>query len=474
MSRNRVRILASPRACLAGALARDRWLAQVRVAGGLSTGTCTPAAVEAGDWPKYCGDLLMSGVAAGEVALSPASVPALDLLWSRSLSGPVASSPTVAGGRVFVGDWSGREWAFEAATGNLVATADLGQTVAPQCNPGAIGITSAAAAARGLLFLAGGDDGFYALDPATLSVVWRVSLGDNSENGRLLRLVLPRDLGRRRPAGRFEQLRQSVHAGPARRARRRDREDRGGRGLHASRGERERRLDVAGRRRRARKVFVTTASATISRTVTHSRSSASTSTPSRSRTSGAIDQPLAVPRPTTTGAPRRRCSRTRPARRLVGAGQKDGSYYAFDRANITAGPVWSTPICRDGAIPQYGEGSLSTAAFDGTRLYMGGGAPLDYERPERSRHADGPRPGRRTCRLAPDLRRPGDRADRVRERRRLFDGRQARGSPSTRPPARSSGPSRRGVPASAASPSRGAASTSETSPAGSTASAFPS
>ncbi|HVO52252.1 MAG TPA: hypothetical protein VMV60_14760, partial [Thermoanaerobaculia bacterium] len=52
-----------------------------------------------GDWTKYCGDLLMDGVASAEVSLYPETVPGLELLWSRRLSGPIASSPTVASGR---------------------------------------------------------------------------------------------------------------------------------------------------------------------------------------------------------------------------------------------------------------------------------------------------------------------------------------------------------------------------------------
>jgi outer membrane protein assembly factor BamB len=67
---------------------------------------------------------------------------------------------------------------------------------------------------------------------------------------------------------------------------------------------------------------------------------------------------------------------TRSGRKLFGAGQKDGGYYAFDRGNLRAGPVWSTLICAGGSTPQAGQGTLSTAAFDGTRLYVGGGAPL--------------------------------------------------------------------------------------------------
>ena len=138
---------------------------------------------QSGDWPRYCGTLALDGSNPGESLLTRARAPALELLWRRSLSGSVASSPTVVGGRVYVGDWSGREWSLDAGTGALLATADLGHTYAPQCNPAALGITSAATVSGGLLFVAGGDDSFYALDTETLGVVWKTRMGDNSEAG---------------------------------------------------------------------------------------------------------------------------------------------------------------------------------------------------------------------------------------------------------------------------------------------------
>jgi polyvinyl alcohol dehydrogenase (cytochrome) len=322
----------------------------------------------------------MSGVASGENAIWPATAPALELLWKRELSGPVASSPTVVDGHVFVGDWSGREWALEAATGNLVATADLGTTAAPQCNPGVIGITSSATSDGGLLFLAGGDDGFYALDPATLATVWRVSLGDNGADGGYYGWCSPaiaggvvlqgvssncddpfvpgRLVALDESSGRIVAAADLTPPGVV------------GSGVWTSPS-----VDLA-----ARKIFVTTASAT------HLDDGYAFSVLRLDLATLAVedawrlDEPLAPEAdydwgssPTLFTAP--------DGRKLLGAGQKNGSYYAFDRENIQAGPVWSTPICRDGGIPQAGQGTLSTAAFDGTRLYMGGGSPLDSSDP---------------------------------------------------------------------------------------------
>ncbi len=58
---------------------------------------------------------------------------------------------------------------------------------------------------------------------------------------------------------------------------------------------------------------------------------------------------------------------------MVGAANKDGIYYAFDRSNIGAGPVWEVRIAVNGECPQCGGGSVSSSAWDGHTLYMAGG-----------------------------------------------------------------------------------------------------
>jgi len=61
-------------------------------------------------------------------------------------------------------------------------------------------------------------------------------------------------------------------------------------------------------------------------------------------------------------------------RALVGAVNKDGFYYVFDRADINAGPVARIRIAhgRD-TDPTRGNGSISPSAYDGKYLYIAGG-----------------------------------------------------------------------------------------------------
>lgn len=56
---------------------------------------------------------------------------------------------------------------------------------------------------------------------------------------------------------------------------------------------------------------------------------------------------------------------------LVGLASKNGNYYAFDRGNITAGPVWHTKIAVGGSSPA--DGSISSSAWDGSHIYAAGG-----------------------------------------------------------------------------------------------------
>jgi polyvinyl alcohol dehydrogenase (cytochrome) len=334
------------------------------------------------DWPKYCGSLSMNGVAAGERILTIDSVANLQLLWSRKLSGTIASAPSVARGKVYIGEWSGHEWALDAATGAVIASADLGRTNVAHCNPSALGITSSPAIEGNVLYLAGGDDGFYALDADTLKPVWRRSLGDNSASGGYYGWCSPAVAGGKVlqgiasncddpfPRGALVaidtatgEISQSAYFVP---------EDQTGGGVWTSPA-----VDTE-----HKKVFVTTGSADsfgYGDTFSMVRLDLDTML---------IEDRWKLPDPGPDAmwdadwgsSPTLFADAA--GRQLVGAGHKDGAYYAFDRNDLVAGPLWISPIAILGATPQAGEGTLSTAAFDGKTLYMGGGMPPGNEDPD--------------------------------------------------------------------------------------------
>src|SRR5438445_5264293 len=142
-----------------------------------------PAVPRATGWLKYCGTVSMSGTPTGASPLGVATVSQLTLAWRTSLKGPIASAPSVLRSTLYVGDWGGFETAIDVQSGDVLAQADLGRTQAPQCNPSTLGITSSPAIDGEVIYVAGGDDAFYALDRDTLEIIWRKSLGDNSSAG---------------------------------------------------------------------------------------------------------------------------------------------------------------------------------------------------------------------------------------------------------------------------------------------------
>jgi len=332
------------------------------------------------DWPKYCGNLEMTGVAPNERDISPATAPGLRQAWRFVVGSAIGSSPTVVARRVYIGDWSGTEWAFDAATGAVLATAHLGTTYVSYCNPDHLGITSAAAASGGVLYLAGGDDAFYALDARDLSILWRTSLGDNSQLGGYYGWCSPAVAAGRVfqgvssncdvpfVIGRLDALDPasgavltSTELSPA------DQFNQGA-GIWTSPA-----VDLA-----AGKIFATTGSAY------HYEDGLSFSLVRFSIDGLGVedhwklspeDYALATDADWGSSPTLFSDSAGTP---LVGAGQKNGYYYAFRRADLAAGPLWKTAIAVPGPCPQCAQGTLSTAAFDGTRLYVGGGATAGF------------------------------------------------------------------------------------------------
>ena len=60
-------------------------------------------------------------------------------------------------------------------------------------------------------------------------------------------------------------------------------------------------------------------------------------------------------------------------RRMVGVASKDGYYYALDRTNLSAGPIWEYQFAVGGDCPSCGDGSISPSAWDGATLYIAAG-----------------------------------------------------------------------------------------------------
>ena len=138
-----------------------------------------PAQAASGDWPTFLHDTQRSA-AGNDTTISTSNAAQLALKWAFKTGGPIAASPTVVGGIVYVGSWDGYEYALNATTGALVWKTFLGQTTAP-CYPQLAGVSSAADVENGVVYVGGGDSNWYALDATTGAVLWSVFVGDNTK-----------------------------------------------------------------------------------------------------------------------------------------------------------------------------------------------------------------------------------------------------------------------------------------------------
>ena len=133
------------------------------------------------NWPTYEYAANRSGFNTGENTLSVANASQLQMVWNKSLPGPVFGSPTVVNGTVYVGSWDGCEYALSAATGDQDWKTCLGQEVfptsgsygCPWVNP--LGVTSSAAVYNGSVYV-GGFYNYYRLDASNGSMLWNSSI----------------------------------------------------------------------------------------------------------------------------------------------------------------------------------------------------------------------------------------------------------------------------------------------------------
>jgi polyvinyl alcohol dehydrogenase (cytochrome) len=332
------------------------------VAMGLAT-----AGAAAEDWPTYLHDPARSSTS-GETALSVENASQLTRLWRFQTGGGVAASPTVVGGVAYVGSWDGYEYALDAATGELKWKTFLGTTTGDaSCSfPQNAGVTSSATVQDGVVYVGGGDAYWYALDASSGAVLWRVFTGDNSAfgghynwaspllydgsayvgissladcplvQGQLLRV----DLATHQVVATFDAVPDGEVGG----------------GIWTSPT-----VDAA-----TNTIYVTTG------TQTDTSQPYAAAMVSLDATSLAVEGAWQVPpaeqvadndwgnTPTLIGGD------------LVAATNKNGINYTFQRSDITAGPVWQQRIATGGDCPTCGEGSVSSAAFDGSRLYTAG------------------------------------------------------------------------------------------------------
>lgn len=295
--------------------------------------------------------------------------------WSKSYdTWPYAARAVVNNGTVYIGSWDGYERAFDES-GNLKWATDLGQTTScTDAIPGGLtqGVTSAPAIdpSTGDLYLADGTNNFDALDPNTGQILWSVPTDTAPGNynwsspviynghayigtasmcddplvqGQLLSI----NLTTHQVDGDFKvvpdgQIGGGVWTSPV---------------VDPSTGT----------------VFITTGNGTsASQTYAESIIALDANTlavkgswqiPGLCTTTCADLDWGTTPTLMTDSA----------GDQLIAAAAKNGYLYAFNRNDLSAGPIWQDQIASSAGGPQSGQGSVSNGVFDGTNLYFAGG-----------------------------------------------------------------------------------------------------
>ncbi|HEV2317551.1 MAG TPA: PQQ-binding-like beta-propeller repeat protein [Thermoplasmata archaeon] len=114
---------------------------------------------------------------AGNSLLSPASAGSLRSYWTAQLGGAIVTQPIVVNNTVYIGSEDGYEYAFNETTGAQIWKTYLGNTTGCGFTDG---VSSTPTYDNGTLYLGGGDAYWYAMNAQTGNVLWRVFVGNNS------------------------------------------------------------------------------------------------------------------------------------------------------------------------------------------------------------------------------------------------------------------------------------------------------
>jgi polyvinyl alcohol dehydrogenase (cytochrome) len=329
----------------------------------------------AGDWPTYLHDVQRTSANQTETSLSPANAPRLAKLWTFKTGGFIAASPTVVSNTVYAGSWDGYEYALNAATGALIWKQFLGITTStkPDCIP-SYGITSSPTVQNGVVYVGGGDAYWYALDATTGAVLWKVFTGDNSADGGHYNWSSPLIYNGYAYIGisslcddplvqgqllqvdlNTHKVVNTLNVVPGGQV---------GGGIWTTPS-----VDVS-----TNTIYVTTGN--------EGQEPASSQPLARSMV--ALDATtLAVKgswqAPDAPGLDDEDWSTTptlfsdSAGDALVAAADKAGYVYAFDRSDISAGPLWQNSIATGGDCPECGDGTASSGAFGQGLLFAAGG-----------------------------------------------------------------------------------------------------
>jgi polyvinyl alcohol dehydrogenase (cytochrome) len=147
-----------------------------RATNGAAPTSCPASA----DWPMYGFDFARNRFNPHEGLINATTVSRLNVRWFFSTgtgTGAVSASPSVVDGVVYVGSWNGNMYALDASSGQPLWTFNINDPN-PGQRGGFPGIQSSAAIANDMVYFGGADANVYALDAHNGTMVWKTPLGD--------------------------------------------------------------------------------------------------------------------------------------------------------------------------------------------------------------------------------------------------------------------------------------------------------
>jgi len=328
------------------------------------------------DWPMFLQNPARTA-ATVDPRLNVASAATLKLKFATATGGPIASSASIVGTTAYVGSWDGYEYAINTQTGAVIWKQFLGTTTDPGCDPVNIGITSSAAVVNGVLYVGGGGAYWYALDPTTGDILWKVYTGDNSQAGAHYNWSSPLILGNYAYIGVASncdnplvqgQLLQVAISGPMQ-------------GQIVNTYSFVPDGEVGGG------VWTTPTYDATTNTIFASTGTLNDHTQTQSQAivalnattlqyenswqlpfpAASIDSDWGTTPTLTTDAA---------GDQLLSVANKNGILYTFNRNNLAAGPIWQKQIAIGGDCPTCGDGTIASGIFANGTLYYAGGSNI--------------------------------------------------------------------------------------------------
>jgi polyvinyl alcohol dehydrogenase (cytochrome) len=331
-------------------------------------------------WPMFQGDIGHSGYNSAETILNATSVRRLRTVWTAQAGGGISGEAAVANGVIYWGSWDGYLHAT-TVSGVPLWRAFLGKTNVPSCFPPSAGVadtpTVTTIGGQPAVIVAGGDAVLYALNARTGRVIWQTRLGNSPAHflwssptiyagaiyigissfgdcplvlGGLAKLSLA--------DGKVEAIFHTTSGGclgasiwgtPV--------VDPSTGNVYAATGN----VDTTSVCKKGTQYGTSILALALDTLALVDHWQVPSSQLGFDQDFGAT--------PTlftgyTYGYPMP----------MIGVASKNGWFYAFDRTYLSQGPLWQQRVADVGGDCSYcGEGSLSSGAFDGTAIYVGGG-----------------------------------------------------------------------------------------------------